>query len=155
MLYLAFIFHMHQPYYKDLLTQETNLPWVRLHGVKDYLDMLELLEKFPKIQQTFNLVPSLLEQIENYTNRNIKDKYLELSYKPAKNLTQEEKAFILTNFFSINKEKVIAYHARYYELYFKKQNRLEFNTQDYLDLQVYFNLASAAFQSIFLKKAPI
>lgn len=141
MLYLAFIFHMHQPYYKDLLTQETNLPWVRLHGVKDYLDMLQILEKFPKIHQTFNLVPSLLEQIEDYTNRNIKDKFLELSYKPAKGLTQEEKAFILTNFFSINKEKVIAYHARYYELYFKKQNKLEFNTQDYLDLQVWFNLA--------------
>ncbi len=141
MLNLAFIFHMHQPYYKDLLTQETELPWVRLHGVKDYLDMLQILEKYPKIHQTFNLVPSLLEQIEDYTNRNIQDKFLLVSYKAAAELTQNEKAFILANFFSINKDRVISNHPRYYELYFKKQNKLDFTTQDYLDLQVWFNLA--------------
>ena len=45
MLYLAFIFHMHQPYYKNLLTQEADVPWVRLHGVKDYLDMVKILDK--------------------------------------------------------------------------------------------------------------
>lgn len=141
MLNLSFIFHMHQPYYKDLLTHETDLPWVRLHGVKDYLDMVQILDKFPKIHQTFNVVPSLLEQIEDYTNRNIKDKYLELSYKKTKDLTASDKTFILNNFFSINKEKVIAFHPRYFELYLKKQNKTEFNTQDYLDLQVWFNLA--------------
>jgi len=141
MLNLAIIFHMHQPYYKDLLTQETDLPWVRLHGVKDYLDMVQLLDKFPKIKLTFNVVPSLLEQIEDYTNRNIKDKFLELSYKKAAELNQEDKNFILNNFFSINKDKVISYHPRYYELYLKHQKRGEFSTQDYLDLQVWFNLA--------------
>ena len=50
MLNLAIIYHMHQPYYKNLLTEESDLPWVRLHGVKDYLDMVQLLEKFPKIK---------------------------------------------------------------------------------------------------------
>ncbi len=74
MLYLAFIFHMHQPYYKDLLTQETESPWVRLHGLKDYLDMVQILEKYPAIHQTFNLVPSLIEQIEDYTQRTVKGK---------------------------------------------------------------------------------
>jgi len=141
MLNLAFIFHMHQPYYKDLLTRQTNLPWVRLHGVKDYLDMVQILEKFPKIRQTFNIVPSLFEQVEGYTAREIKDKFLELSYKRAEDLTHNDKDFILSNFFSINKEKVIAFFPRYYELYFKKQKKQEFNTQDYLDLQVWFNLA--------------
>jgi len=141
MLYLAFIYHMHQPYYRNLLTQETDVPWVRLHGIKDYLDMVQLLEKYPAIQQTFNLVPSLLEQIEDYSSGTVKDKFLELSYKPAQDLTQTEKDFILENFFSINTEKVISLFARYYELYFKKKNRREFNTQDYLDLQVWFNLS--------------
>jgi len=141
MLNLAFIFHMHQPYYPDLLTHRTDLPWVRLHGAKDYLDMVLILEKYPKIRQTFNVVPSLLEQIENYTTETIKDRYLELSYKPAKELTAEEKTFILNNFFSINKEKVTSLFPRYYELYFKKQKGGEFNTQDYLDLQLWFNLA--------------
>lgn len=132
---------MHQPYYKDLLTKETDLPWVRLHGVKDYLDMVQMLKDYPKIKQTFNLVPSLLEQVEDFVGCEVKDKYLELSYKSAESLTKQEKEFILNNFFSINKDKVIANFPRYYELYFKKQSKKEFNTQDYLDLQVWFNLA--------------
>ncbi len=141
MLYLAFIFHMHQPYYKNLLTQETDAPWVRLHGSKDYLDMVEILEKYPDIHQTFNLVPSLIEQIEDYNNHQIKDKFLELSYKQACELNTQEKTFILNNFFSINKDTVIAYFPRYYELYFKKMAKSQFSVQDFLDLQVLFNLS--------------
>jgi alpha-amylase/alpha-mannosidase (GH57 family) len=141
MLHLAFIFHMHQPYYKDLLTQESGLPWVRLHGVKDYLDMVQILEKFPKIKQTFNVVPSLFEQVEDYNNGKVKDKYLELSRKPAAELSKHEQEFILRNFFSINNEKVISTFPRYYQLHYKKHHHLEFLTQDYLDLQLLFNLA--------------
>ncbi|HNX81617.1 MAG TPA: glycoside hydrolase family 57 protein [Candidatus Omnitrophota bacterium] len=141
MLYLAFIFHQHQPYYKNLLTNESELPWVRLHGIKDYLDMVRILEKFPKIHQTVNLVPSLLEQVQDYTQRTVKDKYLDLSYKPAAELTNAEKEFIRANFFSINKDRVIAMHPRYYELFLKREHSIEFDEQDYLDLQVWFNLA--------------
>jgi len=132
---------MHQPYYKDLLTNESDLPWVRLHGVKDYLDMVQILKKYPKIKNTFNVVPSLLEQVEDYCNNNIKDKFLELSYKPAKDLTLSDKQFILNNFFSINREKVVSLFPRYYELYLKKQANSDFKEQDLLDLQVLFNLA--------------
>ncbi|MDD5500403.1 MAG: glycoside hydrolase family 57 protein [Candidatus Omnitrophica bacterium] len=141
MLYLAFIFHMHQPYYKNLLTRESNLPWVRLHGVKDYLDMVQILEKFPQIKQTFNVVPSLFEQIEDYNNNQVKDKFTLLTEKPAARLDKQDREFILQNFFSINRDKVIATFPRYYELYFKKQRGEEFSVQDYLDLQIYFNLA--------------
>lgn len=117
------------------------MPWVRLHGTKDYLDMVQILEKHPAIHQTFNLVPSLLEQIEDYANNAVKDKFLELSYKPAIDLTPEDKNFILNNFFSINKEKVIALTPRYYELFFKKEHNRQMSDQDFLDLQVWFNLA--------------
>ncbi|MDD5197216.1 MAG: glycoside hydrolase family 57 protein [Candidatus Omnitrophica bacterium] len=141
MLNLAFIFHMHQPYYKDLLTQEAPLPWVRLHGAKDYLDMVQILEEYPRIHKTFNVVPSLLEQVEDYASARVKDKYLELSYQAARDLGPADKTFILNNFFSINKDRVISLFPRYYELYFKKQRHQEFNTQDYLDLQTWFNLA--------------
>jgi alpha-amylase/alpha-mannosidase (GH57 family) len=132
---------MHQPYYKNLLTQETEMPWVRLHGTKDYLDMVQILEKYPKIHQTFNLVPSLVEQIEDYVQHNIKDKFLELSSKPALELNAYEKEFIKEKFFMINKEQFISVHPRYYELYLKKQANKGFNIQDYLDLQVWFNLS--------------
>jgi len=140
MLNLAIIYHMHQPYYKNLLTQESDLPWVRLHGVKDYLDMVQLLENFPKMKLTFNVVPSLFEQIEDYNNAKLKDKYLELSRKPAEGLTKTDKEFILQNFFSINPDKVISFSPRYYQLYSKKRLNQEFDLADYLDLQVCFNL---------------
>ncbi len=141
MLYLSFIFHQHQPYYKNLLTNETELPWVRLHGTKDYLDMVLMLERFPKIKQVFNLVPSLLEQVEDYHRHTVKDKWLELSYKPAKQLNSQDHHIILERFFSINRERVISTHPRYYELYFKKESGQHFTDQDFLDLQVWFNLA--------------
>jgi len=140
MLNLAIIYHMHQPYYKNLLTQESDLPWVRLHGVKDYLDMVQLLEKFPKMKATFNVVPSLFEQVEDYNNGKLKDKYLELSRKPAAELTQADKEFILANFFSINPDKVISFSPRYYQLYAQKRSAQAFSQADYLDLQLCFNL---------------
>jgi len=141
MLYLAFIFHMHQPYYKNILDNSTDLPWVRLHGTKDYVDMVQMLENYPLIRQTFNIVPSLFEQVEDYVNKRIKDKFLNLSYKPAAELTLQEKEFIRENFFMINKDKVISGHPRYYELYLKKAAKKPFDNQDYLDLQVWFNLS--------------
>jgi len=141
MLHLAIIYHMHQPYYQNLLTGEVPLPWVRLHGIKDYLDMVQMLDKYPGIKLTFNLVPSLIEQIDDFIKGSARDKFLELSLKPAEVLNGEEKKFILANFFSISKERVISLFPRYYELYFKKKAGINFNTRDYLDLQVWFNLS--------------
>ncbi len=140
MLYLAFIWHMHQPYYRDLVSGEIRLPWVRLHGIKDYLDMVKILEGYPDIRQTFNLVPSLIEQIQAYID-GAKDTYQAISYKKANELTADEKHFIKEHFFSANLSNIISVYPRYYELYLKKQKNEEFSLQEYLDLQVWFNLA--------------
>ena len=141
MVYLSFIWHMHQPYYSDLLTNEVNLPWVRLHGVKDYLDMVTILEKYPNIHQTFNLVPSLIEQINSFVDKSVNDKFFKLSEKKADLLSGEEKHFIIDNFFMADEQRVISVHPRYYELYLRSKDKKEFNNQDILDLQVWFNLA--------------
>ncbi len=63
---VAFVWHMHQPYYRSAQTGDFQMPWARLHAVKDYLDMVEILAAYPTIRQTFNLVPSLVEQLEDY-----------------------------------------------------------------------------------------
>jgi len=63
---VALLWHMHQPYYEDLVTREHILPWVRLHALKDYFGMVELLREFPSVRVTFNLVPSLLVQLEAF-----------------------------------------------------------------------------------------
>ncbi|MDD5618107.1 MAG: glycoside hydrolase family 57 protein [Candidatus Omnitrophica bacterium] len=141
MLYLTFIWHMHQPYYKDLLTGKVVLPWVRLHGIKDYVDMVTILEKYPKIHQTFNLVPSLIEQIDYYVKGNCHDIFFELSKKKAEDLSWEEKNFIINNFFMADTQKILALHPRYYELYIHAKGKKELNSQDLRDLQVWFNLA--------------
>ncbi len=131
---------MHQPYYLDLATGQMRLPWVRLHGIKDYLDMVKILEHYPNIRQTFNLVPSLIEQIQAYSD-GVQDTWQVLSYKKASELSVQEKDFIRDNFFSAHLRNIISLYPRYYQLYLKKQERGEFTPQDYLDLQVWFNLA--------------
>ncbi|MFH1507083.1 MAG: glycoside hydrolase family 57 protein [Candidatus Omnitrophota bacterium] len=141
MLYLAIIYHMHQPYYKNLLTVEASVPWVRLHGVKDYLDMLLILKDYPKMRLTFNLVPGLIEQLDDYSAGLVKDKYLLLSYKNTEQLSAEDKEFIQDNFFQLNPKLGISKHPRYYQLYLKKNSGRELDLQELRDLQVWFNLA--------------
>ncbi len=141
---------MHQPFYKDPETGLYRLPWVRLHGTKDYLDMLEILLEFPDIKQTFNFTPSLLEQIMDYTENLAKDRYLELTLKNASELDTDDKLFILENFFLANWENMIRPFPRYQELLTKRGLHLiksdliraakYFNQNDFLDLQVLFNL---------------
>src|ERR671918_245300 len=96
---VAILWHMHQPYYEDLITGEHILPWVRLHALKDYYGMVALLEEFPDVRVTFNLVPSLLVQLEAFAEGRAHDRYLQLGLKPADTLTEEEAVFLLQNFF--------------------------------------------------------
>src|SRR5262245_41445456 len=98
-IYLCFVWHMHQPCYKDLMTNEYRLPWTRMHALKDYYGMVRILEEFPKIHQTFNLVPSLLLQIEEYAAGVAVDPFLRCALKPAEKLTEEETQMILHYFF--------------------------------------------------------
>src|SRR6187200_903455 len=95
---VALLWHMHQPYYEDLVTREHILPWVRLHGLKDYFGMVALLREFPAVRVTFNLVPSLLVQLEAFAANRARDRYLDLGLKPAAQLTEAEAAFIVANF---------------------------------------------------------
>src|SRR5712691_1158072 len=94
-LQVAFVWHMHQPYYKDDLTNTYLLPWVRLRSAKDYFKMPALLDAYPKIRATFNLVPSLLAQIEDYGKEESVDLFLNLSKRDAAELTAEERGFII------------------------------------------------------------
>jgi alpha-amylase/alpha-mannosidase (GH57 family) len=150
-LYIAFVWHMHQPFYKDSLTGEISMPWVRLHGVKDYLNMVDILKGFPKIKQTFNIVPSLIDQLEDYaTNQLPNEKFLNLTLKPAAELDDEDKRFIILNFFMANWGTMVMPLPRFHELLIKRGKFISpslvdriinnFKTQDYLDIQVLFNL---------------
>src|SRR5664279_2692390 len=89
------LWHQHQPYYKDLVTGEYRLPWTRFHALKDYYGMVNILREFPDIRQTFNLVPSMISQIEEYASGTAVDPFLRAALKPTEDLTEDEQAFIL------------------------------------------------------------
>ena len=149
--FLSFLWHMHQPYYKNLYTGEYLLPWTLLHGTKDYCDMALLLKEFDGLKQNFNLVPSLLVQLSDYENGRATDQYLEAFRKEPADLSRNEKIFILANFFNSNWENMIKPHPRYHELLAKRgfycpKDALVgvtdyFTNEDWRDLQVFFFLS--------------
>jgi alpha-amylase/alpha-mannosidase (GH57 family) len=114
---LVFVWHMHQPFYKDLASGEYQLPWTRMHALKDYYGMVQMLEEFPRIRQTFNLVPSMIAQIEEYARGDAQDPFLRCALKPADTLTPDEQAFILKYFFQANAGRLIYRYPRYGELF--------------------------------------
>ena len=153
---VAFLWHMHQPLYKDLLTGKYHLPWVRLHSTYSYLDMAAVIKDFPDIKCTFNLTPSLIWQLKDIADSDeIDDTYLELSRKKAADLDVNEKTFIIKNFFSCDYYKAVAPVKRYAELYGKRGEDIsdealtdkvgDFSDEEIRDLQVLFNLAWCGF----------
>jgi alpha-amylase/alpha-mannosidase (GH57 family) len=141
---VVILWHQHQPFYKDLVTGQYRLPWTRLHALKDYYGMVKLLDEFPQVHQTFNLVPSLINQIQDYVSGEAQDPFLQVASKPADELSQQERRFALQYLFQANLANVIGRYPRYRELWDKfhgtgdSPERAEkyFQTQDFTDLQV-------------------
>jgi starch synthase len=139
-IHVAFVWHMHQPYYKDDLTSTYLLPWVRLRSSKDYYKMPALLDGYPKVRATFNLVPSLLAQIEDYGKEESVDLFLNLSRRPAGELSVEEREFLLRWMRESPKALRVQQSPRYLELASRPIDA-QFTMGDIRDLQVWFNLA--------------
>ncbi|MDP1996605.1 MAG: glycoside hydrolase, partial [Gallionella sp.] len=66
---LVFLWHMHQPDYRDYSSGDFVLPWTYLHAIKDYTDMAYHLERHPKVRTVVNFVPVLLDQLEDYVDQ--------------------------------------------------------------------------------------
>src|SRR6516165_3446761 len=113
---LAFLWHQHQPYYPDDVAGDNPMPWLRLHGVKDYYGMALHLLEVPEMHCTINLVPSLLHQLRGYTERGATDRPLLASRIPANSLEENQVLYLLDNFFMANPDHVIRPHPRYWEL---------------------------------------
>jgi len=141
---------MHQPYYKDDLTNTFLLPWVRLRCAKDYYKMPALLDQYSEIKLTFNLVPSLVEQIQAYVDGPVSDVYLELSQRAVSELTAEERAFTARWMTESSQIRRVRQYPRYLELVRKREQLFTrdpgelaylFSDAELRDLQVWFNLA--------------
>jgi len=141
MVNLAILWHMHQPFYEDLATGEHILPWVRLHAIKDYWGMVAMLEEFPRVRVTFNLVPSLVRQVLAFAEDRAKDRHLELGLKPAAELTPDEARWMVANGFHAPYGRMIGPYPRYAQLHGFRIDRRSFAEEDLRDLQVWHKLA--------------
>src|ERR1039458_4702901 len=146
-IHLCFLWHMHQPFYKDLVSGEYKLPWTRMHALKDYYGMVHVLEEFPQVRQTFNLVPSMMAQVAEYASGEAVDPFLQLALKPAEELTDADRAFLLRHSFYSDPQRMIYRYPRYGELLdaYRRQKdsgaRASFGAQDFRDLQMWSQLA--------------
>jgi alpha-amylase/alpha-mannosidase (GH57 family) len=143
---LVLLWHMHQPDYRDASNGAFLLPWTRLHALKDYWGMVKLLEEFPDIHATFNLVPSLVRQIEQYAGGQFHEPWFELAFRPAEGLSEEQRQTILRRSFHAHRDRMIRRWPRFSEL-FQKINQWSaavaverLNWRDWRDLQVFSQL---------------
>lgn len=141
---IAFYWHMHQPVYE--LDSVYLMPWARLHAVKDYLDMVLILEKHPNIKLNVNIVPALVDELIDYSENGFNDIHSSLTMTPVENLSDSEKEYILNNFFTAEYETMIYHHPTYRKLYKKRYAKKDvdieaFTNQEYSDLMALFNLA--------------
>ena len=159
---VSLVWHMHQPEYRDPVTGEAVMPWVRLHAAKDYYDMAALSYEFPALRQVFNLTPVLLEQVESLSSRT-EDSFMRVSLRKSEDLSEAERIFAVRSFFMVNWDRKVRTNPRYLELLEKRGTNAsmddlagaaaQFSAQELRDLTVLFNLAWTG--SHFLEKDPV
>jgi alpha-amylase/alpha-mannosidase (GH57 family) len=115
---LVLCWHMHQPDYRDYATGEFTQPWVYLHAIKDYADMAAHLERHPGVRAVVNLVPVLLDQLEDYADQfatgRLRDPLLAiLGRDESTPLTRPEREVIVTRCFRANHEKMVQPYPAY------------------------------------------
>lgn len=152
---LALLWHMHQPLYREPETGEYLMPWVRLHATRAYYDMAWILDRHPDVRCTVNFTPVLLEQLDEYVAGVARDRFLDLTARPAADLSEDERQAVLRQFFMVDWETMIRPLPRYWELLHRRGRELRsvdltrvaraFTDQELTDLQVLFNLAWVGF----------
>ncbi len=154
--HLAFLFHMHQPDYVDPATGKAELPWVRLHGARGYLDLARLLDEYEQVHLTVNFVPSLVRQLEEVVAGG-GDRWLDIAMRDASDWTPQDRLFLIQRHFSVNWGRSIDPRPRYCELVDKRGRGTPahllhervgaFSDADLRDLTVLFHLSWIGFSA--------
>jgi alpha-amylase/alpha-mannosidase (GH57 family) len=137
---------MHQPQYRDPFSGRFMLPWTRLHALKDYWGMVKILGEFPGVHATFNFVPLLAAQIEEYASGKFHEPWFELAFAPAGSLDSEQKREVLERAFQVN-ENFVRRWPRFAELQLQVKSAgtescvARFDLRDWRDLQLLSQLA--------------
>src|SRR2546423_4489051 len=123
--------------------------------------MVKLLDEVPNVHQNFNVVPSLVTQIQDYVDGTAQDPFLKVAAKPAKDLSADERRFALQYLFQANPTNLIGRYPRYRELWerFREHGASPeradkyFTPQDFTDLQVLSQIAW--FDEFFLEEKDV
>jgi len=158
---LAFIWHMHQPDYRDPATGVHLLPWVQLHSARGYNDVAKISLTYPSFKQTINFSPVLLNQLDDLLEMPWLDYFMQLCLKPSDDLSDSEKDFLLRHCFLVNWDVHVKPNQRYNQLLMKRgpelggrdlqYARMQFTKSDIRDLIVHFFLAWSGFH---MRKEP-
>jgi alpha-amylase/alpha-mannosidase (GH57 family) len=143
---ITILWHMHQPDYRDPVAGQTLLPWTYLHAVKDYGEMLKTAAECSGARMTFNMVPTLVEQLDRYCSGQANDHWLDLARRDPVGMTAAERGFLLQQFFSVHHERHVFPYPKYRQLLKRchgqpRTQASDFSDQDLRDLQVLFLLA--------------
>lgn len=134
---LAFIWHMHQPDYRNK-SGIMQMPWVFLHALKDYYDMPWMLSRHEHLKATFNITPPLIEQLALYCDSPASyDCFLSLWLRHPEELSEKERQWMVKICKSPPYDTMVAPLPTYARRY--KKERLDDN--DLFDLQVLFLLS--------------
>ncbi|MFT3930877.1 MAG: glycoside hydrolase family 57 protein [Spongiibacteraceae bacterium] len=148
--------HMHQPEYRDLRTGEYRLPWTYLHGMKDYVDMVAHLERYPNARAVVNFAPVLLDQIDDYCSQirdyfdsdtSLRDPLLATLASDDFPQAIEDKLALWKQLLRVNRKRVVdrfpayARMARLVEWYQENPDAAIYaNDQFSIDLSVWYHL---------------
>ncbi len=148
---VAILWHMHQPDYSNVYSGDIYLPWTRFHAIKDYFDMGALVQRAPALHLTINVVPSLMDQLDDYSAGRARETYEAVTLKKAEELSEHDKSFLLSRFFQLPYRNMLDPHPRYHDLFERRGTADEkgqyrsglrdYAARDYRDLQVWFNLS--------------
>jgi len=145
-IHLVILWHMHQPQYRDPASGRYLLPWTRLHALKDYYGMVKLFDEFPALHATFNLVPALGHQLEEYASGDFHEVWLDAAMAPADSLSPEQKSEILLRAFQLNQERMMSRWPRLVEIHQHvaaagREAAQGMSLRDWRDLQLLSQLA--------------
>ncbi len=134
---LSFIWHMHQPDYRDA-DGVMQMPWVFLHAIKDYYDMPWMMARHEGLKATFNITAPIIEQLQlYYNNPESSDKFLAIWLKNPSLLDEDDRRWLVKLCKSTQYDTMVKASKRYSELYTKEH----FNNSDLIDLEVLFMLS--------------
>lgn len=138
---VALVWHMHQPYYRDDVSGQMMLPWVRKRAAKDYLHMIDVAARHPELRITMNMVPSLLEQLALYDSDEIRDSHRDLVLRDAATLTDAERRFLIDFTLTTEPAQRVASHAPFTALRQEMARGGHVSIDDLRDCQVWTMLA--------------